>query len=69
MPEIKSYFTPEKIQKDQDDDIRLLNMAALEFGNAIIQWIPPCVDQRDCIKKLREIVYVGEAAIRLRGDL
>ena len=68
MPEIRCYFTPEKIQKDQDDDIRLLNMAAIEFGNAIIQCIPPCVDQRDCIKKLREIVYVGEAAIKLRGD-
>lgn len=69
MPEIKSYFTPEKIQKDQDEDIRLLNMAAIEFGNAITACIPPCIDQRDCIKKLREIVYFGEAAIRFRGDI
>jgi hypothetical protein len=64
----KVYFTVEAIEKDQEDNIRLLNLAAIDFCRAIRDLIPPSADQRDCIRKLREIVYVGEAAIKLRGD-
>ena len=69
MPDIRSYFAQEKLQPDQVENIKLLGMAALDFGNAILECVPPSADQRDCIRKLREIVYVGEAAIKLRGDL
>lgn len=65
----KPYFTPEKIQKDQEDNIRLLNLAAIDFGHAIKDCVPPSKDQQDCIRLLREIVYFGESAIRLRGDV
>ena len=64
----KVYFTPERLQQDQEDSIKLLNLAAIDFCRAIRDLVPPCADQRDCIRKLREIVYVGEAAIKLRGD-
>ena len=66
--EFKSYFTPEKLQSDQLESIKLLSLAAIDFGHAIRECVPPSQDQRDCIRKLREIVYVGEAAIKLRGD-
>ena len=65
----KAYFTSEKLQPDQIEDINLLRLAAIDFGNAIRGCIPPSADQRDCMRLLREIVYFGEAAIRLRGDL
>ena len=65
----KAYFISEKMQPDQIDDINLLRLAAIDFGNSILGCIPPGADQRDCIRCLREIVYFGEAAIRLRGDL
>jgi len=64
----KVYFTPEKLQADQEDNIKLMRLAAIDFGNAIRDCVPPSADQRDCIRKLREIVYVGEAAITHRGD-
>lgn len=69
MVEHKTFFTPEKIQKNQEDNIRLLNLAAIDFGNAIRECIPPCADQVDCMRLLRQIVYFGEAAIKLRGDV
>lgn len=64
----KPYFVKEKIQPDQEEDIRLLNMAAIDFGNAVKSLVPPSADQRECIRLLRQLVYFGEAAIRLRGD-
>ena len=65
----RNYFIPEKLQSDQEDNIKLLNMAAIDFGNAVRDCVPPSADQKDCMRKLREIVYMGEAAIKLRGDL
>ena len=66
--QLKDYFTPEKLQPDQSENIKLLYLAAVDFGNALCECVPPSADQRDCIRKLREICYVGEAAIKLRGD-
>lgn len=65
----RGYFITERLQPDQEENIKLLNLAAIDFGNAIRDCVPPCTDQRDCMKKLRAIVYLGEAAIKLRGDL
>lgn len=65
----KGYFTPEKLQKDQEDNISLLRLAAIDFGNALRDCVPPSRDQTHCIDLLRDIVYRGEAAIKLRGDL
>lgn len=64
----KPYFTPERLQKDQEEAIRLLQLAAIDFGHAIQDCIPPSEDRKYCIRKLRELVYAGEAAIKLRGD-
>ena len=67
--EIRGYFIPEKLQSDQEDNIKLLNLAAIDFGHCIRDCIPPSADQKDCLRLLRQIVYFGEAAIKLRGDL
>lgn len=62
------YFTPEKLQKDQEENINLLNLAAKEFGYAIRDLIPPGRDRVRALDCLREAVYFGIAAIKLRGD-
>lgn len=62
------YFTPEKLQKDQEDSISLMHMAAKEFGYAIRDLVPPGRDRIRAMDCLREAVYFSVAAIRLRGD-
>lgn len=64
----KVFFTTERLQPDQEENIKLLNLAAIDFAHAVLSCVPPSADQKDCIRKLRELVYTGEAAIRLRGD-
>ena len=66
--DFKPWFTSEKLQADQEDNIKLLKLAAIDFATAVRDCVPPSDDQKYCIRKIREAVYAGEAAIKLRGD-
>ena len=64
----KAYFTNEKLEDWQHENMKLLRMAAIDFLYAVRDCVPPCADQKECIRKVREAVYLGNAAISLRGD-
>lgn len=62
---LELWFTsPRPLSPRQAEAIEEVRSAALELGTAIITNVPPCADQSDAVRKLRELFFVSADAIQ-----
>lgn len=66
LDHIFSYHAPEETDVPRYEAIR---EAAKRFAKVIVANTPPCADQSDAIRKLREVVMTANASIALKGHL
>lgn len=48
---------------------RTIRAAAKHFAQVVLDCTPPCADQTDAIRKVREAVMTANAAVALRGTI